>query len=86
MYVPTHRPLWQILYVNVKANKSYGTDTKSCKKPYKFDLDVKRRCRIGIMNVRNNRLMVIDPCVFYLKDSHVCLDLAYFQLKIKTEK
>ena len=47
------RPLWQILYANVKANRSYGTDTKSCQKPYKFDLDVKRQCRIGIMNVRD---------------------------------
>ena len=32
-----------------KQKKSYGPDTKTCQKPYKFDLEV----RIWIMNVRD---------------------------------
>ena len=46
-------PMCQILYANVKANRSYGSDTKTCQNPYKFDLEVKGQRRIGIMNVRD---------------------------------
>ena len=42
-----------IIYANVKANRSYGMDTKSCQTPYKFDLEVKGQCRIVIINVRD---------------------------------
>ena len=33
--------------------KRYGPDTKTCQKPYKFDLEVKVQGRIWIMNVRD---------------------------------
>ena len=33
--------------------KSYGPDTKTCQKPYKFDLEVKVQGPIWIMNVRD---------------------------------
>ena len=38
--------------MSIKKNR-YGPDTKSCQKPYKFDLAVKVRGRIWIMNVRD---------------------------------
>ena len=42
------RPMCQIWYANVKANRSYRSDmTKACK----FDLEVKGQHWIGIMNV-----------------------------------
>ena len=42
-------PMCQILYANFKANRSYGSDTKTCQKPYKFDLEVKGQRLIGII-------------------------------------
>ena len=46
------RSMYQIWFANVKANRSYGLDTKTCQKPYKFDLEVEGQCRTGIKNVR----------------------------------
>ena len=37
----------------MSIKKSYGPDTKTCQKPYKFDLKVKVQRRIWIMNVRD---------------------------------
>ena len=34
-----------------QTKKSCGPNTKTCQKPYKFDLEVKVQVRIGIMNV-----------------------------------
>ena len=46
-----------------KSKSSYGPDTKTCQKPYKFDIEIKVQGRIGIMNLRDTCLMVIHPIV-----------------------
>ena len=46
------RSMCQIWFANVKANRSYGLDTKTCQTPYKFDLEVEGQRRTGIKNVR----------------------------------
>ena len=38
-------------YVDVKGQKRRGLNTKSCHKPFKFDLEVKGQGHIRIMNV-----------------------------------
>ena len=47
------RPMCQIWHAKVNPKISYGPDTKTCQKPYKFDLQVKVQGRIWIMNVRD---------------------------------
>ena len=47
--------------------KSDGPDTKTCQKPYKFDLEVKVQGRIWIFMYGAHHLMVIHPCVKYGK-------------------
>ena len=37
----------------MSIQKSYGPDTKTCQKPYKFDLEVKVQGRVWFMNVRD---------------------------------
>ena len=56
-----------ILYCNYQANRSYGSDTKTCQNLYKFDLEVKVHGGIGIMNVHDlsSQDMVIDQCAKY---------------------
>ena len=44
-------PMCQIWQANVNPKESYGPDTKTCQKPYKFYLKVKVQGRIRIMNV-----------------------------------
>ena len=46
------RPMCQILYANVKTNRSFRSDTKTCQKPFTFDLEVNGQHRIGNVNVR----------------------------------
>ena len=46
-----------------QLKKSYELDTKTCQKPYKFDLKVKDQGRIWIMNVRDTSSH---------GDSHIC--------------
>ena len=46
-------PMCKIWQANVKPKKSYGPDTKTRQKPYKFYLEVKVQGRIWIMNVRD---------------------------------
>ena len=41
------------LEVKGQQKKNYGPDTKTCQKPYKFDLEVKVLGCIWIMNVRD---------------------------------
>ena len=53
-----HSVLWWYAYVpnrvsQCQSKKSYGPNTKTCQKPYKFDLKVKVQGRIWIMNVCN---------------------------------
>ena len=40
-----------VRYDFVKGHKSCGPNTKSCQKPYKFDLEVKDKGHTGVMNV-----------------------------------
>ena len=39
-----------------RHDKSYELDTKTCQKPYKFDLEVKVQSRIWIMNVHHTHI------------------------------
>ena len=59
-YIRSHiviDPMLQIRCNNVKVNRNYGLNTKTCLikkiKPYKFDLEVKGQHRIVIKNVRD---------------------------------
>ena len=45
-------PMCQIWLANVKPEKSYGPDTKTCQKPNKFECEVKVQVCIWITNVR----------------------------------
>ena len=46
---------------------SYGPDTKTWQKPYKFDLEVKFKVISGSWMYATHRLMVIHPCAKYSK-------------------
>ena len=46
-------PMCQIYLANIKANKGYGPDTKTCQNIYIYHLEVKGQRRIGIMNERD---------------------------------
>ena len=56
-------PCIQKYYDNVKANIIYMSDTKTCQKHYKFDLNFNGKHCIGNKNVK----MVIHPCAKYSK-------------------
>ena len=48
-----YKLMGQIWYANVISKNSYGPDTKTCQKPYKFDFEVKVQGHIWILNVRD---------------------------------
>ena len=61
-------PICQIWYTNMKSNKNYGSNKKTCQKPYKFEFEYRSmlyQCCIRIINVRSHCLMVIHPCAKY---------------------
>ena len=70
-------PLCLIQSANVKANRSYGLDTKTCQKLYKHDIEVKGQRRIGIMSAHNtsSRDDTIMCKLYMYMYIHICYTL-----------
>ena len=61
------RPICQIWYANVKANRSYRSYMKTWKKPLNLTLRSKFKVVSGSWINATHRLMVIHPCAKYGK-------------------
>ena len=59
------RPICQIWYANVKANRSYRLDMKTWQKPIKLTWRSKVNIQSGSWMYTTHRLMVIHPCAKY---------------------
>ena len=59
------RPMCQIWYANVKANRSYKLDMKTWQKPIKLTWRSKVNIQSGSWMYTAHRLMVIHPCAKY---------------------
>ena len=61
------RPICQIWYANVKANRSYRSYMKTRQKPLNLTLRSKVNIESGSWMFATHRLMVIHPCAKYGK-------------------
>ena len=61
------RPICQIWYANVKANRSYRSYMKTWQKPLNLTLRSKVNIESGSWMYATHRLMVIHPCAKYGK-------------------
>ena len=61
------RPICQIWYANVKANRSYRSYMKTWQKPLNLTLRSKVNIELGSWMYATHRLMVIHPCAKYGK-------------------
>ena len=91
------RPMYQIRYANVKANRSYGSDTKTRQKPLNLTFRSKVNVESGSLNVCDTSSHVIDACdkydkpMSYKKKTDTCMGrtrkhvqkLSKFDLEVK---
>ena len=61
------RPVYQIWYANVKANRSYRSEMKTWQKPINLTLRSKVNIKSGSGMYATHRLRVIHPCAKYGK-------------------
>ena len=66
-----YRPMCQIWYANVKANRSYKLDMKTWQKPIKLTWRSKVNIESGSGMYTKHRLMVIHPCAKYGKPTSI---------------